>query len=213
MSNQLVPPVAPGKQVSPAEASSAEERQLFPVHRSWTIATIVAVVMVLLAMLGVALTTTNRAFASTYWVALVPVYGLLCISTAWLHAGPGRPLDRAAVVRQVLHWLGIGVALGLDFLVRRSGEETGVAAGLNALLVLALGCYLAGVHLEWMFAVVGVLLTLTLVIVVKADQYLWLIFVAGGITIAAMLVVRWMLHKSSAKSGPAISPATAPAKV
>ncbi len=113
----------------------------------------------------------------------------------------------------MLHWLGIGVALGLDFLVRRSGEETGVAAGLNALLVLALGCYLAGVHLEWMFAVVGALLTLTLVIVAKADQYLWLIFVAGGITIAAMLVVRWMLHKSSAKSGPAISPATAPAKV
>jgi hypothetical protein len=204
MSSQVVPPVAPGAQASPTEPNSAKEQQLHPVHHSWTLATTVAVIMVLLALLGVALTTSDRAIASTYWVALVPIYGLLCIGTAWLHSGPGRPFDRSAVVHQVLHWFGIGVALGLDFLVRRSGEETGVAAGLNALLVLALGCYLAGVHLEWMFAVVGALLTLTLVIVTKADQYLWLMFIVGGVTIAAMFAVRWLLHKASfGKSQPA----------
>ena len=86
---------------------SAEDNQLFPVHRSWTIATTVAIVMVLLALLGVGLTTTagtTPSFASTYWITLVPVFGLLCVGTAWLRSGPGRPLDRKAVVRRVRHW-------------------------------------------------------------------------------------------------------------
>jgi hypothetical protein len=168
-----------------------------------TIPMIVAVVMLLLALVGVGLTTGDRSIASAYWVSLVPVYGLLCVVTAWLHSGPGKPFTRTVVVHQVLHWLGIGVALWLDFLVRRSGEETGVAAGLNALLVLALGCYLAGVHLEWMFAVVGALLTVTLILVTKADQYLWLMFVIGGVTLAAMVGVRWMLHKHAVRKGAA----------
>jgi hypothetical protein len=151
--------------------------------------------MVLLALLGVGLTTTNSGAAETYWISLVPVYGLLCIGLAWARARhePGR---RLVVVRQILHWLGIGVALGLDFFVRRSGEETGVAAGMNALLLLALGCYLAGVHLEGLFAVVGILLTAALLIVAKADQYIWLIFVVGGLAVAAMLALTWFLGKT-----------------
>jgi hypothetical protein len=162
--------------------------------------------MVMLALLGVGLTTTSSAFASSYWVCLVPIYGLLCIGTAWIRATEERQLDRAVVVRQVLHWLAIGVALGLDFYIRGTGEETGVAAGLNALLVLALGCFLAGIHLEWPFALVGVLLTAALVVVAKADQYLWLIFLIGGVTIAVMLVLRWLIHKPAPRHKKAAAP-------
>jgi hypothetical protein len=185
----------------------ANGQKLFPIHRSWTIATSVAVVMILLALLGVGLTTTSSSFAATYWVGLVPIYGLLCVGTAWLRLGDGGHLQHGLVIRQALHWLGIAIALGLDFYIRGTGEETGVATGLNALLVLALGCFLAGVHLEWLFAVVGVLLTLTLVIVAKADQYLWLVFVMCGITVAVMLVLRWLMHPSP-KSVVAPAPAS-----
>jgi hypothetical protein len=175
-----------------------------------TIPMIVAAVMLLLALVGVGLTTSDRDIASTYWVILVPVYGLLCVGTAWYHSGPGRTFSRIAVARQVLHWLGIGVALWLDFMLRRSGEETGVAAGLTALLILALGCFLAGVHLEWMFAVVGALLTLTLILVTKADQYLWLMFVLGGAALACMVGFRWMVHRSGArKRAAALHPVSA----
>src|SRR5205085_439078 len=93
--------------------------------------------------------------------------------------------------RQIAHGLGIGVALWLDFLIRRSGEETATAAGLNAMMLLALGCYLAGVHLEWHFALVGVVLTLAMITVAKANQYSWMIFVVGGVAIVALLGWRW----------------------
>jgi hypothetical protein len=157
----------------------------------------VAIVMVLLALFGVALTFATSNFAPTYWVLLVPIYGLLCIGTAYLHSQGNRHLDRATIVRQVLHWLGIGIALGLTFFIRNTGVETGEAAGMNALLLLAVGCYLAGIHLEGLFVLVGVFLTLTLVCVSKAEQYLWLIFLVGGLTLVVMFFLGRVLGKGT----------------
>jgi hypothetical protein len=55
---------------------------------------------------------------------------------------------------------------------------------------LALGCFLAGVHLDWTLTLVGLLLTLTLVCVAKAHQYLWLLFIVGSLVIGALLAER-----------------------
>jgi hypothetical protein len=106
-------------------------------------------------------------------------------------------VDRSAVVRQIFHWLGIAAALGLDFYVRGTGQENGVAAGLNALLLLAVGCYLAGVHLEWPFAVVGLLLSVTLIFVAEADEYLWLILLIGTVALVAMVFMMRFFGGSS----------------
>ena len=100
------------------------------------------------------------------------------------------------MARQVFHWLGIAGALGLDFYVRGTGQENGVAAGLNALLLLSLGCYLGGVHLQWPFAVVGLLLSVTLIFVAAADEYLWLILLIGTLALVAMIFMTKMLSSA-----------------
>jgi hypothetical protein len=174
---------------------------LLTAHRTWKIALVVAILMVALALLGVGLTTTNRAIAPTYWLSLVPVYGLLCVATAFArkrHGASGR-----LVLRQVFHWLGIAVAIGIDFSVRGTGEMTGEAAGFTALLLLAVGCFLAGVHLEWPFAIVGVLLATALLVVVKADQYLWLVVVVGVLAVAAMIWLMRLLARADVRTGAA----------
>jgi hypothetical protein len=171
-----------------AEPVPASERP------SWKLAAAVALCMVVLALLGVGLATTRPLLARNYWVALVPVYGLLCAYTAWRRSKGGERL----VLRQALHWLGIAGAVALDFYVRGTGVESQVATGLDALMLLALGCYLAGVHLDWSFVGVGLLLTLTLVVVAKANQYLWLLFVAGVLVLGAAAGVRWMRSRSEA---------------
>jgi hypothetical protein len=170
-------------------------------RRSWKTASMVAAVMVLLALVGVAFTDAKYSFALTYWVSLVPIFGLLCIGVAWARARHDGGLMWSAVVRQILHWIGIGVALGLDFFIRGTGEETATAAGLNAVLLLALGCFLAGVHLDWLFGLVGVLLTVALIVVTKANQYLWVIFVVGGLAAAFLLVLWWQLHSRKGGAG------------
>ena len=175
-------PVGSGTQTIPVEPKRSS---LLP--HSWRWGTVVAGIMIVLALIGVALTTTNSHHALTYWIWLVPVYGILCIGTAWRRGSEGIKRDTSLVIRQILHWLGIGMAMFLEFSIRSTGQETANASALNAVMLLALGCYLAGVHLEWSFALVGLLLTLIMYIIAKADQYQWIIFVSGGLLLVAFI--------------------------
>lgn len=169
----------------------------FKMSRSWKIGFGAAIVMVVLALIGVGLSTSSRANAPKYWMALVPIYGLICVAVAWYRSREGE-CGPGVILRQVFHWLIIAVAVWLDFYMRGVGEESGIAAGLNALLLLAIGCFLAGVHFEWLFALVGTLLIVTLIVVVKADQYLWLVVIAGALIIIAMLgLMRWIHRRGS----------------
>jgi hypothetical protein len=197
MSNQ--PADLPGAPVpiSPmvAQPSPVERQSFFQITRSMKIGTIAGAIMVVLALIGVGLTTSRSESALTYWIWLVPIYGLLCIATAGARGWHEKGLRQLQLVRQVAHWLGIGLALWIDFLIRRAGEETATAAALNAMMLLALGCYLAGVHLEWHFILVGVVLILATITVAKANQYSWMIFVVGVFAVVAMLGWRWMMAR------------------
>jgi hypothetical protein len=173
---------------TPGQPAPLRHQPLFPVPKSWKIASVAAIIMVLLALVGIGMSNADPRVVATYWISLVPIYGLLCIATAWRMTPPGTSFGRAEITRQVLHWLGIAIALAVDYAIRGSGQEAGLAAGLNAMLLLALGCYLAGVHLQWLFGIVGVLLVVAGFVVVKFNEYMWLIFVVGAIAIACMIV-------------------------
>ena len=190
MSEQPGPPhLTTGPASSPFQnATRGETETLSASRRFWKVGAVVATIMVILALVGVGLTTTYRSVALRYWMTLVPIYGLLCVATAWLRSQQDATFDFGAVIRQVVHWLGVGAAVALDFYVNSAGEKTGSASGLNALLLLAIGCFLAGVHLQWLFALVGALLALALICLVKVDQYLWLIFLVGGLLAVALFV-------------------------
>jgi hypothetical protein len=194
MSDQLTTPAT-----RPVPAATDGNRSVYPTARSWKIPAVVVVIMIVLALVGVALTTSKNDWAPRYWMTLVPIYGVLCVATAWDRGRRDPAFRRPAVLKQVFHWLGIAIALWLGFFIRRTGEETLLAASDNALLLLALGCFLAGVHLEWLFAAVGALLMLALIVVVEAEQYVWLIFVVSAILIAALLGVRRLLWKRDAR--------------
>jgi hypothetical protein len=173
---------------APKPTETAPEKPVLAFPHPWRIAVVVGVIMVLLALLGVGLTTARSTAAQVYWISMVPLYGALCMVTAYLSAQKGH-FDFTQVYRQAAHWLGIGLAVAVDFFLLRSGEESGMGAGLVALLLLAVGCFTAGVHLQWLFILVGLLLGATLIIVVSAEQYSWLIFVIGVVTVVLMFLL------------------------
>jgi hypothetical protein len=175
-------------QAATAPKPPAAQEPLLAFPYQWRVAVTVGIIMVLLALLGVGMTTAQSNAASVYWISLVPIYGILCIVTAYLSAKKGG-FDYSQVHRQALHWLGIALAVGLDFFLLRAGEESGMGAGLVALLLLAVGCFTAGVHFQWLFILVGLLLGVTLVVVVTAEQYSWLIFVVGVVTVVLMFLL------------------------
>lgn len=163
-------------------------RRLFTFDASWKVTGTIALIMVGLALLGVGISTVNAPLARKYWMTLIPIYGVLCTITAWRRSQRVGASGGGLVLRQVLHWLGIGGAVLIDFSIRGAGVESQQTAGFNALLLLALGCFLAGVHLDWSFGLVGLLLALTLVCAAKAEQYLWLLFVMGVVVIGVLLL-------------------------
>lgn len=185
-----------------ARATPSVTQPPFYVRHAGPIATTAAVIMVALALLGVGLISAKSSYTKTYWYSLVPIFGLVSIVTAWLRSDPAHPVDRYTLLRHVFHWVAIGVAFGLDFFILRTGEESTIAAGENAVLILALGCFLAGIHHEPLFVLVGLLLTGILILVVTTDQYLWLAFVIGAAIIAGLVSLRVMVaawharHKS-----------------
>jgi hypothetical protein len=168
------------------------ERDTAPGGR--TVPKMMAIAMVLLAMVGAAVTLADAAWARTYWLALVPIFGVMCTIAAWDNA---RALDRM-VVRQILHWLSVGLAIILDFnFLQARGEQTAAATGLSSLLILALGCLLAGIHLDWLFALVGLLLLLMVALVSIAQEYLAMVFLIGVLIIVLLLGAQWFSRRLS----------------
>jgi hypothetical protein len=151
---------------------------------------IMAGLMALLALVGTGITLADAAWARTYWLALVPVYGVLCVFAAWRSTGRFT----GSVLRQVLHWLSVAAAMALDFTLLRRGEQPAAGAGLSSLLILALGCLLAGIHLEWLFGVVGLLLLAIFAVVAFAQQYVTLVFLVAAAA-ALILAAYWAARR------------------
>jgi hypothetical protein len=165
---------------------------------------IAAGVMALLALVGTGVTLANASWARTYWLILVPVYGALCVYEAWRRTGELG----STVIRQVLHWLSVAAAMALDFacLQQAAGEPAAAATGLSSLLILALGCVLAGIHLEWLFALVGLLLALILMLVTLAQQYVTIAFLLAGLAALGFAVYWVMWRKPAPAGGPSDEP-------
>ncbi len=173
----------------PARLPEAEAKEP-PI--SLAVSAIFAAIMMVLALIGAGVTLANVAWAENYWLTLVPIYGLICIAAAWMQT---RTLDRN-VIRQVLHWLAVALTISINFSIfRRSGEQTSIATGLTTLLILSLGCLLAGIHLEWMFALVGLLLLVIAIMVAVAQEYMALVVLIGAVLIVMVLVGHHFLRK------------------
>jgi len=151
---------------------------------------IMAGLMALLALVGTGVTVADASWARTWWLSLVPIYGVLCVIAAWQRTGQLT----GTVIRQILHWLSVAAAIALDFSLLRRGEQASTGAGLSSLLILALGCLLAGIHLEWLFALVGLLLLAIFMVVSVAQQYVTIVFLAAAAA-ALIFAAYWAIRR------------------
>lgn len=149
-------------------------------------------VLILLSVGGIAVMQFFPERAILYWLVMVPVFGVVS-------AVGGRSVQRHALhpvpasIRlrlQFLHWLGLLLALLLVFLMRDAGTLVPETAGLTALLLLALTCFLAGVHFDWHFLVLGTLLGLTVAGGVLAEQFFWVLMAPAVIALVVVVIAR-----------------------
>ena len=104
------------------------------------------VVVLILTLLGVAYTSFTKRPTTGYWEFLVPVTGVVCIWSGWRYAH-----DKKAQLRliwtQAAHWLAFFAAMNLLLLPNVQKMLNADATGLAILLLLALGTFVAGIHI------------------------------------------------------------------
>lgn len=162
--------------------------------RSFRAEEIVLLGLVLLSGIGMAVSGASRDLGYRYWLAMTPVFGVLSAVAAASEARRGGLSVAPAVGREVLHWSGLAVAVCLVYLLEQRGEMTHDAAGLVALLLLALTAYLAGIRANWRFCVLGAILACAVAAAAVLQGFLWVLaLVALLVVVGAALL--WMRER------------------
>lgn len=150
--------------------------------------------MLALALFGVAYSSVARAPFRGYWIALGPFIGLICIITRWQQAG-GAEGRFHLVWTQLLHWCAVLLAIELMFIADVDRMMNADASALSALTLLALGTFTAGLHIgAWRVCLVGVLLGLGVPGIAWLEQSALLILLVIVALVAITVPLVWMIY-------------------
>jgi hypothetical protein len=153
------------------------------------------VIMLALALVGVGLTQLEKSGGRYYWLLLVVVYGGISIVRSWQKA-KARGGDLSMVWKEALHWLGAMVAINIVLIFESAEIASRVASADYSLLVLALSCYLAGVHFNWGYALLGGILAVMAVGLGYLDQITLLGMLVPLCILAVWVFAKYKLGKS-----------------
>lgn len=142
--------------------------------------------MLVFALVGMGLTMSREDGGWEFWIFLLTFYSGVSVFWAWQRARRNSKPVWRMVRTQVFHWGCVLLTFGVLVLLERTDIISREATADVALLILALGCVLAGVHFEWMFLLVGFLLVVMAIALSFLEQsFVWIIM------IVVMAVVGW----------------------
>jgi len=152
---------------------------------------LIVAVLGVMVMIGLFLSNYSSEKARYYWCAMFPIFGVACLA----HELAARreyviPLWRI-LLRQALHWLGPIVAVKILFMQHARGQMSTDAVALTIILLLAVTCFLAGIHFDRSFYWISAFLALAAVIGTEIETYLWLVAVLFllGVAIAVLSAI------------------------
>jgi hypothetical protein len=128
------------------------------------------IILLVLALVGIALTDLYPARSLLYWQAVVPAFAVLCIIAQWSRMGSERHSRLRLIWTQVLHWGAVLLVMRLLFVHDVQKLLDSDITGLVLLYLLALGTFLAGIYLDWRLGVVGVFLAVSALAVAFIDE-------------------------------------------
>jgi hypothetical protein len=193
-----------------ASDSSHPSKSPSPLERAGTLANrfesmfvrrlLVVGVLGILVMIGLFLSNYSSERARFYWCAMFPIFGLACLAH---ELAAGRAYEIALwriLMRQALHWIGPIVAVKILFMQHARGQMATDAVALTIILLLAVTCFLAGVHFDSSFYWVSAFLAMAAVIGTEIETYLWFVIVLLLIAIAIAVLSGILLRRGAKAS-------------
>jgi hypothetical protein len=128
------------------------------------------IIVLVLTILGVAYTSISHQPLIGYWEFLTLAMGAVCIGTGWFHTH-GKEARFRMLWTQALHWLAFLVAMNIVVLSDVERLLTAPGTGLALLMLLALGTFVAGVHVSWQICVLGITMALAVPAIAWLTEY------------------------------------------
>ena len=152
--------------------------------------TIIFSALILLTILGVALTNMSPAHAHKYWLAMILFFAMGAIATGWQRAAE-KGQKKQLITSQLLHWGSTLIAVVVVYTFIHTGQIQNETVSLMILLILALSSFLDGFHVGWHFSVLGILLAISVVTISYVEEFMWIIAIIAVI----LLVVSFLWNK------------------
>lgn len=148
-----------------------------------------------LALFGDAYTSIQQAPVRSYWLALCPIFALICIGAGWREAGIAKQRFHL-VWTQLLHWGAVLLAIEMTLVADVAHMMNADSKALSALTILALGTFTAGLHADaWRICVVGVILALGVPGIAWLEQWVLLIALIVVAVMAIIAPLGWMMYE------------------
>ncbi len=174
-------------------APATEEADLAPpkaAFREWLLHDIFYIAMLVLALLGVIF-----RLPVSYWVILVPVFGVITIAEGWKHFSD-RTERLGLVYRVGLNWCALLLSIYLLSNTGVSGVMNANATSLAMMTLLALGTFVAGIQARvWQVCAVGGVLFLAVPGLGWLDQSPLLITAATALIVALGGLAWWVTRR------------------
>jgi hypothetical protein len=159
-------------------------------HRFLGIYEIVIIVLIALSIIGIGITDFPPADSYKYWVAMVPIFCGACLILEWSRVR-GKGYKWTTILRtQLLHWVGLLVAVRLVFEMMHKGRLDNENTGLVILLLLAFSIFIAGIHLGWRLCLVGGFLGAALVAATYLEEYVWMLVIIALVILAVVFLLK-----------------------
>ena len=151
--------------------------------------------MVTLAIFGIAYTSASRSPMTLYWIVLAPFIGVICVITRWRDLAT-RDERLRLIWTQALHWAAVLVAMHLMFVSDVASMMNADAGALAVLILLALGTFTAGVHIwAWRICLVGLILGVGVPGIAWLEQSAFLLLLAVLVLIALAAPLVWSMRQ------------------
>jgi len=147
-------------------------------------------VLVALAVIGIAVTDHSDDYGLRYWLLMVPVFAIVSVIAGWSRERSSGEGVATILRRQILHWLGLVLAVFVVYALQKAGRIDNDAVALSTLTLLALTTFLAGVHFDWRMSVLGVAMGLTVVVEALFEKFFLVILIVAGVSGALVLFYR-----------------------
>ncbi len=167
-----------------------------PTPHHWKMRFLVALTMLALSFIGLVVSDVWRHGAWVYWRIMIPVFAVLSLFLSWYLRKNHKNVTAVTLWHELLHWIGLGLAVYLVSIFTNSGLIGRFEAGLMTLMLLSLTTFLSGIYVEPTFFVIGLLLGVFAAGASIFAEYVYTVMLP--LTVVAILLVIWISRRGSA---------------